>query len=361
MTLKSAEAHQTPSHLVDDDLAEPLGLTPVAQDVARRAGVSTATVSRVFNGTARVRADKHEAVMRAAEDLGFVANGAARALSTRRFMAVGAVVPNIENEAFVRALSSFQERLRRVGYTLISVNAGYDLEDGLREASFLLERGIDGIMLVGDIHHPDLRPRIRRHRIPAVQTFSLSRTQPCVGFNNEASTARAANYLMDLGHRRIGVISGSRKNNDRGAARVRGVRHALEARSLRLPPEHDIEISFGIGGGRDGFRQMMSADGPRPTAVICGTDQIAFGAMIEARACGIDVPRDLSVIGHNDSDFAAFLTPSLTTINIHSAEIGRAAAEHLIARMEGRSVVRLMEIDAELIVRGSTVPPGAGA
>ncbi len=104
-------------------------------------------------------------------------------------------------------------------------------------------------------------------------------------------------------------------------------------------PEHDVEISYGIGGGRDGFRQMMSAGGRAPpSAIICGTDQIAFGAMIEARARGIDVPRDLSVIGHNDSDFAAFLTPALTTINIHSAEIGRAAAEHLIARMEGRSV-----------------------
>jgi LacI family transcriptional regulator len=358
--LKHADVHRT-GRLIDagDVPMEPLGPSPVARDVALRAGVSTATVSRVFNGTARVRADKHEAVMRAAEELGFVANGAARALSTRRFMAVGAVVPNIENEAFVRALSSFQERLRRVGYTLIAANAGYDLEDGLREASFLLERGIDGLMLVGDIHHPELRARIKRHRIPVVQTFSLSRTEPCIGFDNEASAGRAATYLMDLGHRRVGVISGSRKDNDRGGARVRGVRQALEARGLTLLPEHDIEISYGIGGGRDGFRQIMSADIPAPTAIICGTDQIAFGAMIEARDRGIDVPGDLSVIGHNDSDFAPFLTPSLTTINIHSAEIGRAAAEHLIARMEGRSVVRLTEIDAELIVRGSTTPPRA--
>ncbi len=176
----------------------------MARDVARRAGVSTATVSRVLNGFAGVRADKREAVMRAAQDLGFVANGAARALSTRRFMAVGAVVPNIENEAFVRVLSSFQDRLRQAGYTLVAANAGYDLEDELREATFLLERGVDGLMLVGDIHHPDLHARIARAGIPMVQTFSLSRERPCVGFDNAASAARAANYLMDLGHRRIG-------------------------------------------------------------------------------------------------------------------------------------------------------------
>jgi LacI family transcriptional regulator len=90
---------------------------PVAREVARRAGVSTSTVSRVFNGTASVRSDKHEAVIKAAQDLGFVANGAARALSMRRFMAVGAVIPNIENEGFIRTLSAFQDRIRRAGYT----------------------------------------------------------------------------------------------------------------------------------------------------------------------------------------------------------------------------------------------------
>lgn len=351
------EASSTADALIASPALSPVAPSPVARDVARRAGVSTATVSRVLNGTARVRADKHEAVLRAAEDLGFVANGAARALSRRRYMAVGAVVPNIENEAFVRALSSFQERLRRDGYTLIAANAGYDLDDGLREASFLLERGIDGLMLVGDIHHPELRARIARHRIPSVQTFSLSQSQPCIGFDNAASAARAAAYLLDLGHRRIGVISGSRRDNDRGGARVEGVRRALAERSLPMLPEHDVEISYGIGGGRDGFRQMMSAGAPPPSAIICGTDQIAFGAMIEARSRGMDVPGDLSVIGHNDSDFAAFLAPALTTINIHSAAIGRAAADHLIARMEGRPAVRVTQIDAELIVRGSTAPP----
>ncbi|WP_286964398.1 LacI family DNA-binding transcriptional regulator [Methylobacterium sp.] len=338
------------------DILDPPSRGPVARDVARRAGVSTATVSRVLNGFAGVRADKREAVMRAAQDLGFVANGAARALSTRRFMAVGAVVPNIENEAFVRVLSSFQDRLRQAGYTLVAANAGYDLEDELREATFLLERGVDGLMLVGDIHHPDLHARIARAGIPMVQTFSLSRERPCVGFDNAASAARAANYLMDLGHRRIGVISGLRKDNDRGGARVTGIAAALAARGLGLAPEHDIEISYGIGG-RDGFRQML-AGGEPPTAIICGTDQIAFGAMIEARARGLSIPGDLSVIGHNDSDFAPFLDPPLTTIRIHSAEIGHAAGDHLIARIQGKPVVRLTEIDAALILRASTAPPG---
>ena len=151
----------------------------------------------------------------------------------------------------MRVLSSFQDRLRQAGYTLVAANAGYDLEDELREATFLLERGVDGLMLVGDIHHPDLHARIARAGIPMVQTFSLSRERPCVGFDNAASAARAANYLMDLGHRRIGVISGLRKDNDRGGARAR---------------ERDGEQAGAPGEDRAAFRQGPHGQGPHGVA-----------------------------------------------------------------------------------------------
>ena len=331
--------------------------SPTAQDVALHAGVSLATVSRVLNGTAPVRPSKRDAVMQSAQELGFVANGAARALSTRRFMAVGAVVPNLENEGFIRALSAFQERLRRHGYTLVVTSAGYDLDRELLEATFLLERGVDGLMLIGDIHRPALLQRIARQGIPLVQTFSLSQLQGCVGFDNAAAAARATSYLLDLGHRRFGVITGPRKENDRGGARVNGLLRTLAARSLAIRPEHDVEVTYGIRDGRDALRQILSAGGEMPTAILCGTDQLAFGAMIEAHARGIDIPGELSVVGFNDADYAAFLRPALTTLRLPSAEIGAAAAEHLLARMAGRSAVRVTELEPQLIVRGSAAPP----
>ncbi len=344
-----------------EDSGGDAGRFPTARDVALRAGVSPSTVSRVLNGTVSVRPDKHDAVVRAAAALGFVANGAARALSTRRFMAVGAVVPNLENEGFLRALSAFQERLRRDDYTLVVTSAGYDLDRELLEASFLLERGIDGLMLVGDIHRPALLRRIERGGIPLVQTFSLSRHRGCVGFDNAAASARATEYLLDLGHRRFGVITGQRRENDRGGARVQGVVRTLAARSLAIRPEHDVEVTYGIRDGRDALRQILSAGGERPTAVLCGTDQLAFGAMIEAHARGVDVPGELSVVGFNDADYAAFLRPALTTLRLPSTEIGAAAAEHLLARMAGRPTVRVTELEPQLVVRASTgPPPGAG-
>jgi LacI family transcriptional regulator len=250
-----------PSNLPTAD-GDPDNRFPVARDVARLAGVSTSTVSRVFNGTAAVRADKRDAVLKAAGDLGFVANGAARALSMRRFLAVGAVVPNIENEGFLRTLSSFQERLRRDGYTLILTNAGYDLDDELQEASFLLERGIDGLLLVGDLHRPALLDRIARQRIPTVQTFTLSTERPCVGFDNVDAARRAAHYLLDLGHRRIGVITGIRKDNDRSGARVAGIVQALAGRGLKSIPRMTWKPR--MASQRAGMRCGRSSASPSP-------------------------------------------------------------------------------------------------
>lgn len=295
--------------------------------------------------------------MEAAHALGFVANGAARALSLRRFMAVGAVVPNIENEGFVRALSSFQERIRQLGYTLLVTNAGYEIDRELLEATFLLERGIDGLMLVGDLHRPELLDRIDRLGVPAIQTFTLSEHRACVGFDNAAATAKATKYLLDLGHRRFGIITGTRRDNDRSTARVAGVVETLAAHSLRVRAEHDIQVSHGIGDGRDALRHILSADGDPPTAILCGTDQLAFGALIEADARRLVVPRDLSVVGFNDADYAAFLRPGLTTIRMPSAAIGRAAAEYLLTRMADQPSIRVTQLDAELIIRGSTAPP----
>ncbi len=108
------------------------------------------------------------------------------------------------------------------------------------EATFLLERGIDGLMLVGDLHRPELLARIDRHAMPTVQTFTLSQHRACIGFDNAAAMAKATKYLLDLGHRRFGIITGTRCDNDHSTARVAGVVDTLAAHSLQVRAEHDI-------------------------------------------------------------------------------------------------------------------------
>jgi len=332
---------------------------PVARDVADRVGVSTATVSRVLNGSGRVKPETRDAVLKAAAEIGFLANGAARALTTRRFSTVGAIVPNLENEVFVRALSTFQSGLRRAGYTLFVSSSSYEMATELTEATFLMERGVDGLMLVGDIHAEELYACASRYNIPLIQSFSLSSRRDCVGFDNAAAAQKATRYLLDLGHRTIAVVTGTRKDNDRSGARVQGVREEMSQRGLALLPEHDLVVSHGVLAGRDAARQLLTPGRNRPTAILCGTDEIAIGLISEAQGMGLQVPADLSVIGFNDSYYAGVLSPALTTLRVHADEIGRVASDRLLSMMSGESTVRVTNIEAELIIRDTTAPPRA--
>jgi LacI family transcriptional regulator len=325
------------------------------RDVAAQAGVSTATVSRVLNGTATVSDVVRKRVERATQKLGYVPNGAARALSSRRMRAIGAIVPSIENGGFAAAISGLQRRLDEAGFSLLLASSQYDPKVELREATMLLSHGVDGIMIVGGDHDKDLLPIIQKKQVPFVETWTTTDRHPCVGFDNAKAAARLTEYLLDIGHTRIGVIAGQTRHNDRASRRVAGIRKSLADRGLKLESEWLIERPYRIPDGRLAMKSLLSS-ATRPTAVICGNDQLAFGAMIEAAAQGLKIPEDISVAGFNDLDYAAFLNPPLTTMRVPAEEIGRAAGDYLLGKITGASVLPMTEIEVSLIVRGSTGP-----
>ena len=325
-------------------------------DVAALAGVSTATVSRVLNGSASVTKEVIARVEKACSELRYVPNGAARALSSRKTRTIGAVVPSIENSGFAVAIGALQKRLHIAGYSLVVATSDYDSAAELREVSLLMSRGIDGLLLVGDEHDPELIAMIEQQSLPFIETWTLSEKHACVGVDNVAATQALANHLLDLGHVHIGVISGRLQNNDRAAGRVAGIRRALEARGLSLTAEWTIERPYLISEGQLAMRAMLSS-AVRPTAVMCGNDQLAFGALIEAKSSGLVVPKDISVTGFNDLDFARFLDPPLTTIHVPTDDIGRMAGDYLLARVNNEPVIRVNELEPRLIVRASTGPP----
>lgn len=324
-------------------------------DVAKLARVSTATVSRVLNGTSSVAQDMRARVENACRKLNYVPNGAARALSSRRMRAIGAVVPTIENGGFSIAVSALQRRLDQAGYTLLLASSQYDPTLELKEVTMMLSHGVDGLMLVGGEHHPDLIPLIEEKNIPFVETWTLTRHHPCVGFDNAEAARRLTEYLLDIGHTRIGVIAGQTGNNDRARERVAGVRESLGRRGLKLASEWLIERPYRILDGRLAMKSLLSS-GERPTAVICGNDQLAHGAMIEALSYGLSIPDDISVTGFNDLDYAAYLAPPLTTMRVPAEEIGRMAGDYLLGRINREAVLAITEVDVSLIVRSSTGP-----
>jgi LacI family transcriptional regulator len=326
-------------------------------DVARAAGVSLSTASRALADLAIVHPATRRKVGDAARILGYVPHGAARALASRRSRTIGTVVPTLDNPIFARSAQALQRALAEAGYTLLVASHEYDAATELDVTLALVERGVDGLVFVGTDHSPELFEFLARSGIPFELTWALDpdRHHHCVGFSNRLGAILVTRHLVELGHREFALISGHTRHNDRARERTAGVREALAAHGLSVADHRYVETAFSIASGRAAAARILDADAA-PTAIACGNDLLAFGAMLECAARGLAVPRDVSVAGFDDIELAAEVAPPLTTIHIPSAEIGRRAALRLLARLAGRRVVRVEESPVELIVRGSTGP-----
>ncbi|HSN39517.1 MAG TPA: LacI family DNA-binding transcriptional regulator [Burkholderiales bacterium] len=335
--------------------------TAKLSDVARLARVSTATVSRALTLPHKVKPLTLSRVQQAVQTLGYVAHGAARALASRRTRTIGAVIPTLDNAIFANTIHALQKALDEAGYMLLLASHEFNADIEVRATRALIERGIDGLVLLGMTHQPGLFTMIEAHQIPYVLTWALDESgrHPCVGFNNRAAAIRLANYLLDLGHREFAMISGITATNERAQERLEGVREALAAKGARLPAGRIVEKPFTLSAGREGLREVMAGPAP-PTAVICGNDVLAIGAMAECNALGIAVPRQASITGFDDMEIASLMTPGLTTVRFPTAELGAYAANYLLSRLAGKNVNPMRELAVELIVRGTTAPPPRG-
>jgi LacI family transcriptional regulator len=332
---------------------------PNIDDVARAAGVSTATVSRVLNRHATVTPVLRLRVDEAIAALGYLPHAGARALKLQRSGTVGAVFPTVDNAIFAKAIDALQRRLAEAGYQLLIATCDYDPKAEEEQAMHLLTRGADALVLCGVSQRPSLLQRLGGRSVPVLHVMSTPAPPGlvCVGFDNARAMKQATRYLLDLGHRRIAMLAGITRDNDRAAARVRGVREALADANLSLPATRLVERRYDLAAAREGVRRLLDAD-PAPTAVICGNDVLAFGALLEAQRLGLAVPQQLSIVGFDDLELASHIQPALTTVHVPAEEMWRCAADRVIAWMQGQDdVPRETEIEVRLVVRGSTSPP----
>ncbi len=333
------------------------GAAPRLADVARLAGVSTATVSRVLSGQAAVTDAPRRAVLLAIEQLGYVPDGAARALATRRSNTIGAVVPTIDNAIFAGCIQALQGELALTRRTLVLASSGYDAGRERHQVMSLVERGIDGLMLVGAQREPSVYTLLERKRIPYVITWvHRSAAHPCIGFDNERAGYLAARHLLDLGHREFAMLSGILDGNDRAQARVVGVRRALAEEGLELPPARLLEKRYRVADGRVAAAEIL-ASRSAVSAIVSGNDVLALGVLFECQARGIAVPGRVSVTGIDDSELAASVTPALTSVRVPAREMGRQAAAYLLARLHDAPAAAPLELPVTLQVRGTTAAP----
>lgn len=335
---------------------KPVGL----RQVARIAGVSTATVSRAINAPDTVSPELRARIDTVIRDLGWVPSGAARALATRRTFTVGAVFPSLAQGLFARAIDGLQDELNARNYTLLLAHSRYSFDEERRQLRKLIERGVDGIVLVGRDRPADIEALLRRQKVPYVHTFVYDpqAEAPCIGPDSYTALYRMTEYLIGLGHRRFGMIAQSRAGNDRAQARWNGVQAALAEHGIAIPPAHALEGHWSMAEGRALFRRLMERQ-PLPTVVIGGNPFLAVGAMLEAQAQGVRVPQDMSIVGYDDIEIMRELPVPITTVRGPSDEVGRHAARVILRMIEGEQGVAGVELASTLIVRASSGPPPA--
>lgn len=332
---------------------------PTLADVARRAEVSTATVSRYLKQHDSIKPALRERVAAAIAEFDYVPHGAAQALASRRSQTIGAIVPALDNHIFAVAAQAMQLRLDPEGYTLLLANSDYDAERELKQLRSMIQRGLDGVLLVGQQHRSEVYDLLDQQKIPYLNSwvFDPHSPHPTLGFDNAEGTRRITRYLMDLGHTQIGMIAGERRNNDRAAERVEGVRQALAERGLELPPRYFREAPYTIAAARSACLDLHQS-APEITALICGNDILAMGVLFECQRLGIEVPGDLSVTGYDDINIVGDMTPGLTTVHVPARAMGQRAAESLLLQVQGAAITHSIRLDAELVVRSSCAPPG---
>ncbi len=329
-----------------------------SKDVAQLAGVSTATVSRALNNPERVDPDTLRRVLEAATKLRYVPHGGARSLRSHRTKMIGAVVPSVDYALYARTTSAIHQQVNARGYSLVLAEHHYDLSEELRVSAQLIQHGVDALVFVGLDHDPALFSLLEDYGRPYVLTWGVDslRRHPSIGFDNQAATYEVTRHLIELGHRRFGLLSAPLAGNDRALTRGAGVRAALAESGLSLNERHIQYAPISLKAAEEAMARLIALP-DLPTAIVATNDIFAVGGMIACRKAGIRIPDDLSITGVDNTDLGATQTPGLTSISTPIVEIGRAAAAQIIARLNGQEYEAFQTFPIEIMYRGSTAPP----
>jgi LacI family transcriptional regulator, gluconate utilization system Gnt-I transcriptional repressor len=321
-------------------------------EVAAAAGVSTATVSRFFNSPAKLKERTAGRVRKAVEEFGYVPNLMAGGLASSRSRLVAAVIPAISQSIFSSTIQSLTDTLADAGYSVILGLTGAGDERVQRELMSIIGRRPDGIILTGTLLDGTTRQQLKATGITTIETWDLpsNRIDLVVGISHEAIGKSVAHHVLARGRRHAFVISAT-------GVRALSRRYSFSRAMLEHgAPEPAVTMFAGTTSYGQGRRAMAAhLDSKRPCeVVVCSSDWSAHGALDELRARNVKVPQDIAVIGFGDLDFAAELSPALTTVKIDGGMIGRQAATFLMLRARGEKIEHpVVDIGFSLIVRES--------
>ena len=329
------------------------------RDVARAAGVSTTTVSRVLAGSEKVTEKTRNQVLVVIQNLGYFPSGIARSLKSKSTALIGVLVSDIINPFSTAVVRGIEDAVQENEISLILCNTDENEEKMNRYLHLLLTKRVDGLILAPTGNATPIVATARSKGIPIILIDRLAKgiTLPFVGVDNVLAAERAVTHLLDDGHRRIGVVTGL-SNISTTVERVEGYRRALRNLGLQVDPRL-IHEGYGRTIGGEEAAQRHLAIRPRPTAIFVTNNLMTLGVLKALSKLGIRCPDEVSVIGFDDHEWASMFSPPITVIAQPVYEIGRTAADFLVRAMSGERIpCERTLLETQLIIRGSCRPGG---
>lgn len=329
---------------------------PRLSDVARAAGVSTMTVTRVLRDPAKVAAGTRGRVERVLRETGYIPDLMARGLASRRSGLVAVIVPILTNSLIAEIVQGLSDSLATGGYHVVLGVSGFDIHEEERTIRAFLSRRVDAVYLSGVVHTEESRRMLLASGIPVVEGANLGENpiDMAVGHSNLAAAYETTSHLVSRGYDPIGYIGTPSRDNDRARDRRRGFESAILAAGRTLDPALCIEASLDMTAGAQAMGALLDRS-PRTRAVFCYSDVLAAGAVFECQRRGIAVPGEVAIAGYDDLEIAGQMVPALTSLRVPRYEIGRRAGEMICRRLTGEPVgERIINTGFELVVREST-------
>lgn len=326
------------------------------RDVAREAGVSVATVSRVLSaGGYPVSEETRRKVLASAKRLNFVPNDLARGLSQDRTNTIGVIVPNLANLYYARLLLGVEEAAAKHGISIIFCNTNHDVSKRESDIRLLLQKRVDGILICGSgtDYHSGMGPLVNTGAPFVVLGRQDSLQHPAVHADNLRAGYVATRHLIEQGHRRIAFFTGPERWRE-GSDRVAGYKACLEENSLAMDPTLLLTCDF---QELDAYNRMFNLDRSSVsfTACLAGNDRIALGIMAAATDLGYVIPDSLAVVGFDNIATSRYMRPSLTTMDMPAHRMGAEGMRLLLRVIAGETVPSRTVFDAELLIRQSSV------
>jgi len=327
------------------------------RDVAKRAGVSTMTVSRALNEPGKVSAEMRERVLSAVKEIGYLPNHLASSLSSSRSTVVGLIVPSIDNSIYTQTVKGLSDVMRQSGFQLMIAESGYDPNEEEELITAFLTHRVSGLVLHSTEHTPQAIMKVRQAGVPVIENGNIPKDplDMAVSYSNEEAAFAMTMHLGRMGYRHIGFASLHSVHNDRSKDRLKGYQRALKQLGLQQDPRLVIETSRGLGAGAEAVARVVHTV-PEVDALFCAGDVLAVGALFECQKRGWKVPERIALASFDDVDLLRHVTPSITTLRLPRYDIGERSARMLLSRiMDGAEHLRgsVVDLKFEVIQRES--------